>query len=65
MRAFAESLIAALGTSGAVITYSHFERKIIESLIDRYPDLKRDLSRIIKRIVDLLRLRESTITILR
>ena len=54
MRAFAERLIEALGNSGAVIVYGHFEEMILRQLIARYPDLDAVLSAIISRIKNLL-----------
>jgi len=54
MRAFAESLIATLGTKGPVLVYSHFERTQLKALIARFPDLDVPLTRIIKRLFDLL-----------
>ena len=53
MRAFAESLISALGGAGPILVYTHFERTILRGLIERFPDLDLQLNRIIKRIFDL------------
>jgi Domain of unknown function(DUF2779) len=54
MRAFAERLIEALGNSGAVVVYGHFEEMILRQLIARYPDLGAALSAIVLRIKNLL-----------
>lgn len=54
MRACAEALIAALGTSGPVFMYHHYERTVINSLIDWCPELTAELQHIDKRLVDLL-----------
>jgi hypothetical protein len=54
MRRFAESLLSACGESGPIIVYGSFERTVISSLIQRYPDLATDLESLSERIVDLL-----------
>lgn len=54
MRAFAESLIAALGRRGPILVYSTFERTILKQLIDRIPDLTDPLDAIIGRLFDVL-----------
>jgi hypothetical protein len=54
-RAFAESLLGALGTSGAIIVYhAAFERGRMEELAEAFPDLASGLRAAIDRIVDLL-----------
>jgi len=54
-RAFAETLISACGERGPVFVYNAgFERGRINELADRYPRLRRQLSTINDRIVDLL-----------
>jgi hypothetical protein len=54
-RACAESLVAALGTSGPVVAYSAaFESGVIKRLAERHPDLAPPLDAIGARIVDLL-----------
>jgi hypothetical protein len=58
MRAFAESLIAAIGADGPVFTYSGFERTILKQCAARFPDLAVSLGAIVERIVDLLPLAE-------
>ena len=54
MRAFAESLIAALGSNGPVLVYSSFERTQLRALVVRFPDLDVPLTKIIGRLFDLL-----------
>ncbi|MCB1775613.1 MAG: DUF2779 domain-containing protein [Gammaproteobacteria bacterium] len=54
MRACAERLIAKLGDSGPILTYSPFERQVIRALGRRYPDLGQSLDALAERIVDLL-----------
>ncbi len=53
MRQFAQSLIAAIGSNGAILVYSPFERTILRQLIQRFPDLEASLSRLIARLFDL------------
>jgi hypothetical protein len=54
MRAFAESLIQALGAAGPVIVYSHYEKQVLTNLCAIYPDLQPQLAAIIARLFDLL-----------
>ncbi len=54
MRAFAESLIQTVGGEGPVIVYSPFEKRILNELSDRFPDLANSLQAIVGRLVDLL-----------
>ncbi|MFQ5982337.1 MAG: DUF2779 domain-containing protein [Woeseiaceae bacterium] len=53
MRRLAESLIRALGSDGPVLMYTPYEKRIINGLIGRFPDLDRPLSAIVDRLVDL------------
>lgn len=54
-RAFAESLIQAVGTKQTpIIVYSSFERTQLAKLVADYPDLADDLNAIIDRLADLL-----------
>jgi len=58
-RAFAESLIAACGTTGPVFVYNAgFETARIKELGERFPRLKQSLLAINERVVDLLRVAE-------
>ena len=43
MRACAEALIAALGDSGPVFMYHHFERQVINGMAAMFPDLEAPL----------------------
>ena len=54
MRAFAESLIKALGNAGPIVVYSHYEKTAIKALAVRFPDLAVSLNNLIPRIRDLL-----------
>lgn len=54
-RAFAESIVAALGKSGPIIVYKQaFEKRIISELAERHPDLAHGLNAVLSRVVDLL-----------
>lgn len=55
MRRLAESLIRALGREGPVLTYTDYEKRIIEGLADRFPDLQRPLLDVVDRLFDLAR----------
>lgn len=52
-REVAEGLIIDLEDSGNIITYSAFEKTVINALSMMYPDLGDELSALIERIVDL------------
>ena len=53
MRAVAESLLAALGAVGPILVYTDYERRVLEGLASRFPDLAAPLTAAIARIVDL------------
>ncbi len=53
MRAFAEAVIKAAGQRGPVLVYSPYEKRILNALAERFPDLKKPLSAITGRLVDL------------
>jgi hypothetical protein len=53
MRALAEHLVECLGDTGPVLMYTDYEERVIRNLIEMFPDLKRDLDRIIDRLFDL------------
>jgi hypothetical protein len=53
MRAFAESLLATLGATGPILVYTDYERRILDGLASRYPDLAGQLNAVIARLVDL------------
>ena len=54
MRAFAESLIAAMEIDGPIIVYGSFESTVLNQLIQFCPDLEAQLQGIINRLVNLL-----------
>ena len=53
MRALAEQMIADLESSGPVLMYTAFERRVIMGLIEMFPDVGVELRAIIDRLVDL------------
>jgi len=53
MRELAEKMIECLGENGPVLMYTSYERKVIEGLIDMFPDLAGPLHKIISRLIDL------------
>jgi hypothetical protein len=53
MRPLADSLIATLGKEGPVFMWHHYEKTVINGLIQLYPDLENRLQAIVDRLVDL------------
>lgn len=53
MRALAERMIECLGETGPVLMYTTYERTVINGLIEMFPDLAGDLSKIVNRLWDL------------
>jgi hypothetical protein len=53
MRALAESLLTSLGTTGPILVYTPYERRVIQSLAARFADLAAPLAALVERIVDL------------
>ena len=53
MRRLAESLIRALGSEGPILMYTVYEKRMINGLIERFPDLELSLAAIVDRLVDL------------
>lgn len=53
MRAFTDSLLAALGDSGAIFVYTPFEKTRLNEMAGRFPDLQKRIHRVIDRLVDL------------
>jgi hypothetical protein len=53
MRALAEALIRALEDAGPVLTYTSYERGVIEGLAAMFTDLATPLQAIVRRLVDL------------
>jgi hypothetical protein len=54
LRALAESLIVALGDTGPVLTYSSYEKRVINDLARRFTDLAPALSALVDRLEDML-----------
>jgi len=54
LRRCAETLVATLGSHGPILTYSRFERDVINRLAARFPDLAAVLQALNGRLVDLL-----------
>ena len=53
IRELAERLLATLGTSGPIVVYTPYERRVLNELAARYPDLAARLTAATERIVDL------------
>ncbi|MGI9236341.1 MAG: DUF2779 domain-containing protein [Woeseiaceae bacterium] len=53
MRALAEKLISCLQDSGPIFTYTSYEERVIDGLIDLLPDLQKPLQDIRHRLFDL------------
>jgi hypothetical protein len=53
MRALAENLLATLGTVGPIVVYTPYERRVLNDLAARFPDLAARLMALAERIVDL------------
>ena len=53
MRRLAESLLATLGTTGPILVYTGYERRMLKELAARYPDLAARIAAVDERIVDL------------
>ena len=54
MRQAAEALIDRLGADGPIIVYSAYEKRVLNELAARYPDLAPQLAALGERLVDLL-----------
>jgi hypothetical protein len=52
-RRLAESLLEALGTSGPIVVYTQYERRVLNELAARYGDLAASLGALAERLVDL------------
>jgi hypothetical protein len=50
----ADALIRDLDGDGSVLSYSSYEEQVIKGLIERFPELKKPLTAILERIVDLI-----------
>jgi hypothetical protein len=53
MRRAAESLLEALGTTGPILVYTGYERRVLAGLAARFPDLAAALQALVERLVDL------------
>ncbi len=53
MRRLARQLVECLGDAGPVITYTSYEKQVLNGLIKHCPELERPLQRIIDRLFDL------------
>lgn len=53
MRSLAEALIRCLGDTGPVIMYTNYEERVINSLIDDYPEFAEALQNVVHRLFDL------------
>ena len=54
LRAFAESVIEVVGKRGPVLVYSSYEKRILNALAERFPNLRKPLLAIVERLMDLL-----------
>ncbi len=54
MRTCAESLIKVIGEKGPIFAYGSYEKRVLNDLATRYPDLAEDLYKLTERLVDLL-----------
>ena len=54
MRGLAEKLVECLGSTGPVFMYTSYEKRVINSLVEMFPDLEAPLAGIVERLVDLL-----------
>jgi predicted RecB family nuclease len=53
MRQAAEELVAGLGTFGPIVVYTSYEKRVLNELGARYPDLAPALAALAERLVDL------------
>jgi len=54
MLRFAEALLETIGSVGPIFVYSHFEKRILRELSERFPLLRQYILAVIDRLVDLL-----------
>ena len=52
-RELAERLIRDCGSEGSIVVYTHFEKTIINGLAGSFPDLAKELNKLVGRLVDL------------
>jgi hypothetical protein len=53
MRQVAEGLVERVGTAGPIIVYTSYEKRVLNELAERYPDLAPALAALVDRLVDL------------
>jgi CRISPR/Cas system-associated exonuclease Cas4 (RecB family) len=53
LRQAADALIARLGTSGPIVVYTSYEKRVLNELAARFPELAAPLSALADRLVDL------------
>lgn len=53
MRRIAEELVERLGASGPIVVYTSYEKRVLNELAERYPDLALALEALIERLFDL------------
>ena len=53
MRSLAENMIDCLGDTGPVLMYTNYEERVIEGLIELFPELRTPLKAIVDRLFDL------------
>ncbi len=53
MRQVAETLIGHLGSTGPIMVYTSYEKRVLNELGVRYPELAPSLSALVERLVDL------------
>ena len=56
MRPLAEALLQTLGDAGPIVTYSSYEKRVINDLRALFPDLAPDLEALLPRLFDLQKL---------
>ena len=52
-RDFVERLLDVLGDAGSVVVYTDFEKKVLNAMANRFPDLADRIAMVIRRIFDL------------
>jgi hypothetical protein len=52
-RELTANLLTALGSSGSIVVYSHYEKTQLRSLAELYPDLAQQIGAVIERLFDL------------
>lgn len=55
-RELAERLIGDCGSEGSILVYTSFEKTIINGLVKLFPDLEKELGKLIDRLVDLCKI---------